>query len=292
MGQLARQRIFQDRTSVGNDRLVLLSLADFIPDDCYTCYPSVQTLAEMVNVSDRQIQRIIARLSELGALGVILGRGRHHTTRYAVLVGLSESEKRTAMLELNGDTAMSPIIEKNGDIKHDIAMSPLPREKVTFEREKVTFEARKGDTAMSPEQNEQKKNRGDRVAPAGSSAVTAPVLPTDHARLMTEYANALGYKLPNGAKEASAAQRILAAGYTVEQTLTAYHEMKRKPFWSDKHLSLHNVYGDMGALLAIQKPKPQPTPRAIPEPYDYSQEESPYSEAYQARLKASMRGAK
>ena len=33
-------------------------------------------------------------------------------------------------------------------------------------------------------------------------------------------------------------------------------------------------------------------PRPTPEPYDYSQDDGPYSEAYQARLKASMRGAK
>ena len=62
MGQLARQRVFQSRGPKANDRLILLALADATPDDRYTCYPSVQTLADMAGMSDRQAQRVIAGL--------------------------------------------------------------------------------------------------------------------------------------------------------------------------------------------------------------------------------------
>ena len=163
MGQLARQRVFQSRGPKTNDRLILLALADFTPDDRYTCYPSVQTLAEMSGMSDRQAQRIIAGLREQGHIDLVMGRGRNNTTRYAVLVGLSDEEVAAAMIELKGDIAMSPIPTQKGDIKgdtkHDIAMSPFITEKVTDLREKVTDRAVKGDIAMSPEQNEQSKQK-------------------------------------------------------------------------------------------------------------------------------------
>lgn len=159
MGQLARQRIWESRGTTGNERLILLALADATPDGKYTCYPSVQTLADMAGVSARQGQRIIQALTESNKIAVVPGRGRNHTTRYAVLVELSDEEVAAAMIELKGDTAMSPIPtdkgDRKGDIKHDTALSPFETEKVTDFAEKVTDRAIKGDTAMSPEQKEQ-----------------------------------------------------------------------------------------------------------------------------------------
>lgn len=174
MGQLARQRIWQSKGIHGNERLVLLALADATPDDRYTCYPSVPTLAEMVDISERQVQRIIQALVADGFIAAQFGRGRNHTTRYAILIGLTTNEQEEAISELaptKGDTAMSPIGARKGDTKHDTAMSPIPTVKGDIFEEKVTFEAIKGDIAVSPEQKEQKIQQKIHVVGNGASAV-------------------------------------------------------------------------------------------------------------------------
>lgn len=81
----------------------------------------------------------------------------------------------------------------------------------------------------------------------------APAAPSDHKRLMQEYADVLGYALPNGGKEAAGAALLLKAGYTVEQVVSVYCEMKADKFWASKHLSLHNVYQQIGAILNQQQ---------------------------------------
>lgn len=81
----------------------------------------------------------------------------------------------------------------------------------------------------------------------------APTAPSDHRRLMQEYADILGYALPNGGKEAAGAALLLKAGYTVEQVVSVYCEMKADKFWASKHLSLHNVHQQIGAILNQQQ---------------------------------------
>jgi hypothetical protein len=68
-----------------------------------------------------------------------------------------------------------------------------------------------------------------------------------HQQVMAAYQDALGYKIPNGAKEGVAAKKIVASEYTIEQMTGCYEKMKRDPFWRDKHLSLHSVYEQLGA---------------------------------------------
>jgi hypothetical protein len=84
-------------------------------------------------------------------------------------------------------------------------------------------------------------SRASRAPPSG-----------DHSRLMAAYQEVLGYKIPNGPKEALAAKKILAAGYTVEQVSDVYQTLKAG-YWADKHLSLHKVYEELGAVLNAPK---------------------------------------
>lgn len=150
MGNDARQRAWQHQGTQG-ERLLLLALAEHIQDGRHTCWPSIETLADMVGVSTRQTQRIMRAIEDAGAIVTAIGRGRKHTTTYGLLIGLSDADRKGVIQDVKGDTAMSPINNGKGDIKHDTAMSPLIQEKVTFEVEKVTSGAIKGDIAMSPE---------------------------------------------------------------------------------------------------------------------------------------------
>ena len=151
MGNVARQRAW---TYQGQPRakLLLLALADFIPDGGASCWPAVPTLAALAGVSDRQAQRLIDQLAAEGVIAVERGRGRNHTNMYTLLIAPTDADGKGAISSDRGDIAMSPLPEPEkvtcddgkGDIfsdKGDIAMSI------------------KGDIAMSPEPKENRSNR-------------------------------------------------------------------------------------------------------------------------------------
>ena len=145
------------------------------------------------------------------------------------------------------------------------------------------------------------------IAPAAADAAPSPrprvrkpkaaaKPPSDHQRLMSGYADLLGYTLPNGAKEAAGAKRLLDAGYSVDDVLSVYAEMKGDTFWAKKHLSLHNVFQQIGAILNERQSRAKaaavrnPVVSAAAEPYNYDAEPSPYA-AREARRAARQNGS-
>lgn len=157
MGNDARQRAWSYQGSQG-ERLLLLALAEHIPDTGHTCWPAVETLAGLVGVGNRQVQRIIRDLEDRGAIITHQGRGRGHTTLYGLLVGLSEEQRDGVKQHVKGDIATTPITPIKGDTKDDIAMSPLLPEMSPFIEEKVTSGDTKGDIAMSPRTEKEPKD--------------------------------------------------------------------------------------------------------------------------------------
>lgn len=77
--------VWQHSASGGNDRLVLLAIADHAGDDGTNAYPSVGRLARKANISERTVQRCIQSLIGLGELEVEFGSG-HRASRYTVLM--------------------------------------------------------------------------------------------------------------------------------------------------------------------------------------------------------------
>lgn len=75
--------------SVGRARLVLLAIADHQGE--IGAWPSIPTLAKMVNASERSVQRDIQELVELGELSVSVqqapSRGQYKSNLYWVTVG-------------------------------------------------------------------------------------------------------------------------------------------------------------------------------------------------------------
>jgi hypothetical protein len=65
------------------DRLVLLVLADHAKDDGTYAWPSVPTIATQSNLSDRQVQRCLQNLVELGEIE-LQGKSKSGTHIYAV----------------------------------------------------------------------------------------------------------------------------------------------------------------------------------------------------------------
>ena len=70
----------------GNERLVLLAIADNAADDGTNAWPSIDTLARKTRLDKRTVRRIIVRLEEGSHLRVDYKAGPHGTNRYAVLM--------------------------------------------------------------------------------------------------------------------------------------------------------------------------------------------------------------
>ena len=80
-----------------------------------------------------------------------------------------------------------------------------------------------------------------------------PKEPNDHQRLMAAYQAILGYPIPNGAQEGTAAAWLLNHGYTVEQIIDCYKHEKKRDYWQDKHLSLQSLKKPIGPWIQAQQ---------------------------------------
>jgi len=91
--------VFEHSQARGNDRLVLLAIADQADADGLNAFPSIPTIARMSRVPSRTVQRCLDRLEELGELLVHRpqrqGRGHHNV--YAVPM---ERDRASVLVEL------------------------------------------------------------------------------------------------------------------------------------------------------------------------------------------------
>ena len=112
----------------GGEKLVLLALADWGGDDGGRIYPSVKSVAAKTNMSERQVQRILATFVGEGILTITgyehggRNKPRHYRMNIEALKGdilsVADSERVTSC-PLKGDIC---------DVKGDIAVSPEPLE--------------------------------------------------------------------------------------------------------------------------------------------------------------------
>lgn len=76
--------VWECSNSVGNDRLVLLAIADRAGDDGYDSWPSVKSLARKTKLHERTVQRCLRNLEALGELESDKANGPYGTNLYAV----------------------------------------------------------------------------------------------------------------------------------------------------------------------------------------------------------------
>lgn len=89
------------------DRLVLFALADHAKDDGTYAWPSVSTIARAARLSERQVQRCLRNLEEMGEIE-LTGRSRAGTNIYSVI----------GFVRAQGGDNLSPPEATGGDI-HD-----------------------------------------------------------------------------------------------------------------------------------------------------------------------------
>ena len=133
----ANKHIWNNSKQTGGLKLTLLAIAEFANEkNGWKCYPSIETLADMVGVTERQIKRNINQLEESGEIIVHRNTGRGNANIYD----------------------LSPIIK--GDIcdrKGDMGDTLYEEEKVTSVTERVTSVTIKGDMGVTPTNNNQKE---------------------------------------------------------------------------------------------------------------------------------------
>lgn len=78
--------VWEHSDAAGNERLVLLAIADNADDDGSNAWPSRATLAAKTLLDERTVRRIIKRLEAAGRLRVESGNGRTHSNRYTVVM--------------------------------------------------------------------------------------------------------------------------------------------------------------------------------------------------------------
>lgn len=119
MGMKAMTKVWEWSRSSGNDRMVLLAIADHANDDD-ECFPGVARIAKKSRISERTVQRCFKNLEKLGELIIKEGEGFStkggKTNLFIITVkggdklsGSDNGGKKVVTNRTKGsDTAMSP----------------------------------------------------------------------------------------------------------------------------------------------------------------------------------------
>ncbi|MBB4268193.1 helix-turn-helix domain-containing protein [Roseospira visakhapatnamensis] len=102
--------VWRHSETTGGHRLVMLALADHADDDGL-CWPSVATIADLVRLSTRHIQRILGDLVRRGEL-LVAGRGPRGTTRYRIRMRAATAAQAPDI----GDTLAGSVSADGGDV--------------------------------------------------------------------------------------------------------------------------------------------------------------------------------
>lgn len=160
-----------ERDFPGDVKLVLLAMADHADDDGDNIFPSVARIAAKCNVSERTVQRHLAKLREQGVLEVQRpGSGRGNPTKYRInLKGVRLSPffgERVTSAPEKGDT---------GDVKGDTALSPESSEPSSTESSAPSSRSEK-----SPLEQMAGRVAASLDPEGGSNAAGGPTEPSAH----------------------------------------------------------------------------------------------------------------
>jgi thiol-disulfide isomerase/thioredoxin len=121
----------------GNDRLMLLAIADNADDTGANAWPSIATLARKTRVDERTVQRIIRRLTDGGHLKVEATAGGRRSNRYTVVMTPPPSAEEPANGSYPQDDGNNPqppaerhpgnLPPRHGATPAAAQLPPLPR---------------------------------------------------------------------------------------------------------------------------------------------------------------------
>ena len=89
--------VWEHSRTIGNDRLLLLAIADRASDEGMDAWPSIKTLAKKTKLHERTVQRCLKNIEALGELEIRHSEGAHGTNVYIVrmdVLVLEDSRER------------------------------------------------------------------------------------------------------------------------------------------------------------------------------------------------------
>jgi hypothetical protein len=147
--------VFDYSEATGNDRLVLLAIADEADDDGTNAYPGVATLARKVRLPERTVMRCLDRLENSGELSVVRpekpGRGKFN--RYRVCLKKDDTVSPSPKPKKG---ARTPRIDATTPRKGDTTQ-PLTRDGALYARPYTldpSSSSSASETADSPEEED------------------------------------------------------------------------------------------------------------------------------------------
>ncbi|MEU8787595.1 helix-turn-helix domain-containing protein [Streptomyces sp. NPDC048637] len=112
MSRDAREWVWESSVSRGNARLVLLSLADRIPDDQCVAWASLTSLMRRTNASRNAVRAAITALSDAGELKVLEDyEGPQHSTVYRLMHAAAWFAKVAAVRNDDPDAYVEPLTD-------------------------------------------------------------------------------------------------------------------------------------------------------------------------------------
>jgi hypothetical protein len=178
---------------------ILVALADNAHDDGSRCFPSVQRLAWKTGYGERQVQRIMLRLRELGYVEAVeFARGGRQATEYQLHLDRPPEKPDFAVKKpgrppnnpdiLTRDRDQSPdILTENSDgaainpdissINRDMAESNLSPNRYNRPGNRQTRTAHEPSNPLSPPKGEQNGGRYERRGRRRRTPIGGPLVP-------------------------------------------------------------------------------------------------------------------
>lgn len=221
MSVQATSWVWEHSASKGNNRLVLLAVADAANREGAESCQAVETVARMTGVNVRTVQRSLRALTDAGELTPTGRHPRYRTTIYALPMVAGTPPSVAAVKPVTASVV--------GDTQSLVGD--------TWGTSWVTPGADVGDTAVSPYPSTTPERNPNNTLPAASATAT---MAADATRLVME---GKGPYLVEPAKVHAVMKRLAASapGDTAEQAAAAYLALRRRGINSPNAERLHDV---------------------------------------------------
>ena len=191
----------------GSERLVILALADYC-NEAGWCFPSVPELSRRCALSDRGVQKILAKLAAGGHIAVEANGGtrktrgspthKYHLLAYQQSLSGAKGEPTRSPFVDKGEQLRSPFTADKGEQlcspiavdKGEPISPPFPAEKGEQIAQKGEQIAQKGEPTSSPEPYRSIKD------PNTNAAAAPPAVPGDYQKVVAAYHNEIGTLTP------------------------------------------------------------------------------------------------
>jgi hypothetical protein len=177
--------VWEHSRSKSTDRLVLLAIADCAADDGSNAYPSMKKLTLKTGLTDRGVQRSVARLVALGELKVALNAGPRGCNRYRVTIRTPDPESPRPTVTPPTDSH-----PEQGSPPTETTPDPDPRSPGTVlePSEKISSSKRSTSVALPerPDVEQVCRHLADRIEANGSKRPTITGRWRESARLLID----------------------------------------------------------------------------------------------------------